>query len=87
MFERSLKLSLHATKRFNAFQVLEWFLLLLEVTCVICAVEEGLVSESCGKGKLFETLRGTRKKRKRTRVRSLVIMEEEKVKNGEKGRI
>ena len=37
MFERSLKLSLHIPKRFDAFQVLEWFLLLLEVTCVIFA--------------------------------------------------
>ena len=37
MFERSLKLSLHIPKRFNAFQVLKCFLLLLEVTCVIVA--------------------------------------------------
>ena len=37
MFERSLKLSLHIPKRFNAFQVLKWFLLLLEVACVIFA--------------------------------------------------
>ena len=37
MFERSLQLSLHISKRFNAFQVLKWFLLLLEVTCVIFA--------------------------------------------------
>ena len=37
MFEWSLKLSLHIPKRFNAFQVLKWFLLLLEVTCVIFA--------------------------------------------------
>ena len=37
MFERSLKLSLHVAKRFNAFQVLKWFSLLLEVTCVIFA--------------------------------------------------
>ena len=37
MFERSLKLSLHVPKRFNAFQVLNWFSLLLEVTCVIFA--------------------------------------------------
>ena len=37
MFERSLKLSLHIPNRFNAFQVLKWFLLLLEVTCVIFA--------------------------------------------------
>ena len=37
MLERSLKLSLHIPKRFNAFQVLKWFLLLLEVTCVIFA--------------------------------------------------
>ena len=36
MFGRSLKLSLHIPKRFNAFQVLKWFLL-LEVTCVIFA--------------------------------------------------
>ena len=32
-----LKLSLHLPKRFDAFQVLKWFLLLLEVTCVIFA--------------------------------------------------
>ena len=37
MFERSLKLPLHIAKRFNAFQVLKWFSLLLEVTCVIFA--------------------------------------------------
>ena len=37
MFERSLKLSLHLPKRFNAFQVLKWFSLLLEVTCVTFA--------------------------------------------------
>ena len=37
MFERSLKLSLHIPKRFDAFQVLKCFLLLLEVTCVISA--------------------------------------------------
>ena len=37
VFERSLQLSLHTPKRFNAFQVLKWFLLLLEVTCVIFA--------------------------------------------------
>ena len=37
MFERSLQLSLHISKRFNAFQVLKLFLLLLEVTCVIFA--------------------------------------------------
>ena len=37
MFERSLQLSLHTSKRFNAFQVLKWFLLLLEVTSVIFA--------------------------------------------------
>ena len=37
MFERSLKLPLHEPKRFNAFPVLKWFLLLLEVTCVIFA--------------------------------------------------
>ena len=36
-FERSLKLSLHIPKRFNAFQVLKWFLLLRDVTCVIFA--------------------------------------------------
>ena len=35
MFERSLKLSLHIPKRFNAFKVLNWFSVLLEVTCVI----------------------------------------------------
>ena len=32
-----LKLSLDIPKRFDAFQVLKWFLLLLEVTCVIFA--------------------------------------------------
>ena len=37
MFERSLKLSLHTPRRFDAFQVLKWYLLLLEVTCVIFA--------------------------------------------------
>ena len=37
MFERSLQLLLHISKRFNAFQVLKLFLLLLEVTCVIFA--------------------------------------------------
>ena len=37
MFERSLKLSPHIPKRFDAFQVLKWFLLLLEATCVIFA--------------------------------------------------
>ena len=35
MFERSLKLSLHIPKRFDASQVLKWFLIILEVTCVI----------------------------------------------------
>ena len=37
MFERSLQLLLHISKRFNPFQVLKLFLLLLEVTCVIFA--------------------------------------------------
>ena len=37
MFERSLQISLHISKRFNAFQVMKWFLLLLEVTWVIFA--------------------------------------------------
>ena len=37
MFKRSLKLSLHIPKRFDAFQVLKCFLLLLEVTCIISA--------------------------------------------------
>ena len=37
MFERSLKLSLHIPKRFDAFQVLKCFLIILEVTCVIFA--------------------------------------------------
>ena len=37
MFERSLKLSLHIPKRFDVFQMLKWFLLLLEVACVIFA--------------------------------------------------
>ena len=37
MLERSLQLSLHISKRFNPFQVLKLFLLLLEVTCVIFA--------------------------------------------------
>ena len=32
-----LKLSLDIPKRFDAFQVLKWFLLLLKVTCVIFA--------------------------------------------------
>ena len=37
MFEQSLKLLLPTgiPKRFDAFQVLKWFLLLLEVTCTI----------------------------------------------------
>ena len=37
MFEQSFKLSLHIPNRFSTFQVLKWFLLLLEVTCVIFA--------------------------------------------------
>ena len=37
LFERSLKLSLHIPKRFDAFQVLKWILIILEVTCVIFA--------------------------------------------------
>ena len=37
MFEWSLRLSLHIPKRFDAFPVLKWFLLLLEVACVIFA--------------------------------------------------
>ena len=37
MFERSLKLSLLIPKRFDVFQILKWFLLLLEVACVIFA--------------------------------------------------
>ena len=37
VFERSLQLSLHISKPFNAFQVLKLFLLLLEVTCVMFA--------------------------------------------------
>ena len=37
MFEGSFKLSLHVPKRFNTFQVLKLFSLLLEVTCVIFA--------------------------------------------------
>ena len=37
MLERSLQLSLHISKPFNPFQVLQLFLLLLEVTCVIFA--------------------------------------------------
>ena len=39
VFERSLQLLLHihVSKQFNAFQVPKWFLLLLEVTCVIFA--------------------------------------------------
>ena len=32
---RSLQLLLHIPKRFNAFQVLKWFLLVLEVTSII----------------------------------------------------
>ena len=35
MFERNLKLLLHISKRFNAFQGLKWFLIILEITCVI----------------------------------------------------
>ena len=35
MFERSLKISLQRAKKFNAFEVLKLFLLLLEVTCVM----------------------------------------------------
>ena len=31
VLERSLQLSLHISKRFNAFQVLKWFLLLLTI--------------------------------------------------------
>ena len=37
MFERSLKLSLHIPKGSEAFQVLRWFLIILEVACVILA--------------------------------------------------
>ena len=37
MFEWNLKLSLHIPKRFDACQVLKWFLLLLEATCIIFA--------------------------------------------------
>ena len=37
MFERGLQLLLHISKRFNAFQVLKWFLLLLKITYVIFA--------------------------------------------------
>ena len=37
MFEQSLKVSLHIPKRFDASVVLKFFLLLLEVTCVIFA--------------------------------------------------
>ena len=37
MLERSLKLSLHIPKRFDAFQLLKLFLIFLEVTCVIFA--------------------------------------------------
>ena len=39
MFERSLKLLLHTlyTKEMSAFQVLRWFLLLLEIICIIFA--------------------------------------------------
>ena len=37
MVKRSLKLSLHIPRGFNAFQVLKWFLIILEVTCVIFA--------------------------------------------------
>ena len=46
MFERSLKLSIHIPKRFNAFPVLKWFLLLLEVTCVIFA--HAINTDVCG---------------------------------------
>ena len=37
MFEQSLELLLRIPKRFNAFQVLEWFSFLLRVNCVIFA--------------------------------------------------
>ena len=37
MFEQNLKLSLSIAKRFNAFEVLKWFLIILEATCVIFA--------------------------------------------------
>ena len=37
MFEENLKLSLSMAKRFNAFEVLKWFLIVLEATCVIFA--------------------------------------------------
>ena len=37
MFEQSLELSLRISKRFNAFQALEWFSFLLRVNCVIFA--------------------------------------------------
>ena len=37
MFEQSLKLWLHIPNSFSTFQVLKWFLLLLEVTCIIFA--------------------------------------------------
>ena len=37
MFEQSLELLLRILKRFNAFQVLEWFSFLLRVNCVIFA--------------------------------------------------
>ena len=37
MFKQSLELLLRILKRFNAFQVLEWFSFLLRVNCVIFA--------------------------------------------------
>ena len=37
MIDQSLKLLLHIPKKFEAFEVLKLFLLLLEVTCVIWA--------------------------------------------------
>ena len=37
MFEQSLELLLRIPKRFNAFQVKEWFSFLLRINCVIFA--------------------------------------------------
>ena len=47
LFERSLKLSLHIPKRFDAFQVLKWFLIILQVTYVIFARTTN--TDACGR--------------------------------------
>ena len=45
MFERNLKLLLHIPKRFNAFQGLKWFLIILEVTCVFLYARQTLTCD------------------------------------------